>query len=128
MSITLKTVGIIVNSMGRTLAFYRALGFDIPAEADLEANVDFATPQGIVLGFLTLERAQQADPHFQVPTGSSINLQFECDIATEVDFIYKKLIGDGYKSYAEPWDAFWGQRFARVVDPDGRVVNFYAEL
>jgi hypothetical protein len=28
----------------------------------------------------------------------------------------------------EPWDAFWGQRYARVEDPDGNVVDLFAPL
>jgi uncharacterized glyoxalase superfamily protein PhnB len=28
----------------------------------------------------------------------------------------------------EPWDAFWGQRYALLRDPDGVEVNLYAPL
>jgi uncharacterized glyoxalase superfamily protein PhnB len=28
----------------------------------------------------------------------------------------------------EPWDAFWGQRYALLGDPDGVRVNLYAAL
>ena len=27
-----------------------------------------------------------------------------------------------------PWDAFWGQRYAQVKDPDGNVVDLFAPL
>ena len=128
MPIALKTIGVIVTDMSKTLAFYRTLGLDIPADADAEDNVDFATPQGVILGFLTLARAAGADAHFKTPTGSSLNLQFECGTAEEVDTTYKELMTAGYTSYAAPWDAFWGQRFARITDPDGRIVNLYASL
>jgi len=128
MSLKLKTIGIIVKDMGRTLAFYRALGFSIPEGVENEGNVDFEAPNGITLGFLSEEVAKQADPRFIEPVGQSLNLQFMLDSASEVDQLYKKLIDLGFTSYSEPWDAFWGQRFGRVLDPDGRIVNFYAEL
>ncbi|MFL6036949.1 MAG: glyoxalase, partial [Gaiellaceae bacterium] len=28
----------------------------------------------------------------------------------------------------EPFDAFWGQRYATVVDPDGNAVDLFAPL
>jgi uncharacterized glyoxalase superfamily protein PhnB len=27
-----------------------------------------------------------------------------------------------------PWDAFWGQRYATVLDPDGNSVDLFAAL
>ena len=128
MSIQLETIGIVVGDMGKTLAFYRTLGLPIPDGLEGEDNVDFATPNGIVFGFLTEALAKQADPKFQTPHGQSMNLQFLCTSPAEVDETYAKLIAAGYPSHVEPWDAFWGQRFARVKDPDNRIVNLYAHL
>ncbi len=28
----------------------------------------------------------------------------------------------------EPWDAFWGQRYAVIADPDGNTVDLFAAL
>jgi len=57
-----------------------------------------------------------------------MNLQFEVTKPEEVDHIYQNLLDAGYQSCAAIWDTFWGQRFARVQDPDGRIVNIYANL
>ena len=63
------------------------------------------------------------------PTQNECTLnKFEYDSPDEVDAIYAKLIRLGYASYREQWDAFWGQRFARVKDPDYGIVNLYAQL
>ena len=128
MAASLQTVGILVKDMAATLQFYRTLGLSIPADQDHDANVDVDLPGGIKLGFLTMERASQADPGFITPIGQSMNLQFVCGSSAEVDSTFQELVSAGYAAYAQPWDAFWGQRFARVVDPDGRVINLYAEL
>lgn len=128
MAIQLQTIGIVVTDMAKTLRFYRTLGLPIPEGLDAEENVDFEAPNGLTLGFLTLAMAQQADPNFKIPAGQSMNLQFLCDAPALVDSVYQKLMEAGYESYAEPWDAFWGQRFARVKDPDDRIVNIYAHL
>ena len=35
---------------------------------------------------------------------------------------------NGYRSHKAPWDAFWGQRYAVVVDPDGNHVDLFSPL
>jgi uncharacterized glyoxalase superfamily protein PhnB len=47
---------------------------------------------------------------------------------TEVDSLYAELTGAGYAGHLEPWDAFWGQRYAVVKDPDGNDVALFARL
>jgi catechol 2,3-dioxygenase-like lactoylglutathione lyase family enzyme len=128
MDIKLQTVGIVVNNMGETLRFYRTLGLPISQDLDNNPNVDYEMPNGITLGFITLKLAKMSDPKFKKPKGQSMNLQFLVTRPELVDSTYNKLVDAGYKSYAEPWDAFWGQRFARVEDPNGHVVNIYAHL
>ncbi len=128
MAIKLQTIGIITRDMSKTLGFYRALGMEIPMEADQEGNVDFVTSEGITLGFLLEAIAKQADPNYKAPVGQPMNLQFLMDSPAEVDALYTKMTQSGYIGYTQPWDAFWGQRFARITDPDGRVVNIYAHL
>jgi len=130
MSVTLKTVGVVAKDMAKTLAFYRLLGLAIPQEADGEHNVDFELPNRVVLGFLAEELAQRSDPRYRpfIEGGANLNLQFQFDSPAETDLTWKRLTDAGYHSYSEPWDAVWGQRFARVIDPDGRIVNLYAHL
>ena len=38
------------------------------------------------------------------------------------------LVAAGYQGGKEPWDAFWGQRYAQVFDPDGNSVDLFAPL
>jgi uncharacterized glyoxalase superfamily protein PhnB len=128
MALQLKTIGIIANDMGTTLAFYRTLGIEIPLGGEQKSNVEVEMPNGLMLGFLTAAAAKEADPNFQAPLGQTMNLQFMVDSPAEVDAVYERLTAASYSSYAAPWDAFWGQRFARVTDPDGRIVNIYAHL
>lgn len=46
----------------------------------------------------------------------------------KVDETHKKLIAAGYSSEKDPWDAFWGQRYASVRDPNGNQVDIFASL
>ena len=49
-------------------------------------------------------------------------------ISDEVDAAHAGLIADGYRSHVDPWDAFWGQRYATVLDPDDNPVEPSAPL
>ena len=48
------------------------------------------------------------------------------DPMAEVDRVFAELTSAGYESHLAPWDAFWGQRYAVVVDPDGHHVDLFA--
>ena len=39
-----------------------------------------------------------------------------------------RLIAAGFRGKAPPYDAFWGQRYATVLDPDGNGVDLFAEI
>ena len=58
--------------------------------------------------------------------GHRISLAFRCDSPGEVDRVFADLTGAGYEAANEPWDAFWGMRYAVVHDPDGNAVDLFA--
>lgn len=41
----------------------------------------------------------------------------------EVDDVYRDMTGAGYRRLQEPWDAFWGARYAIIEDPEGIAVG-----
>ena len=55
-------------------------------------------------------------------------LAFECADPAEVDSIYQSMVAAGFEGHLEPWDAFWGQRYATLRDPDGNGVDLFAPL
>jgi catechol 2,3-dioxygenase-like lactoylglutathione lyase family enzyme len=125
----LDVIGLVVADMGRTLAFYRELGLRIPAEADAEPHVEFAPPGGVRLAWDTVETIRSFDPDWTSPTGGPrMGLAFACDDPDEVDAVYARLVAAGYEGHKEPWDAFWGMRYAVVHDPDGNNVDLFAAL
>ena len=125
----LDMIGMVVSDMARSLAFYRALGLDIPVSADTEGHVEVTLPGGLRLGWDTEEVIRSFDENFTPHTGSgNMGLAFLCDSPEEVDAMYARLVGLGYHGYKAPWDAFWGQRYALVTDPDGTEVSLFAPL
>lgn len=128
MKVHLNTVGVVVQDMPKALAFYRLLGLDIAADEDHAPHVEYVAENGYAIGFVTEAMTRKSDPKWTDGFGNRINLQFKFDTVEEVDAIHHRLVKAGYESYQEPWDAFWGQRFARVVDPDKNVVNLFSPL
>ncbi len=66
------------------------------------------------------------NPDWIEPTGHRMGLAFKCENAAEVDALYQRVPAKGYRSHKEPWDAFWGQRYAVVLDPDDNPVDLFA--
>ncbi len=122
----LAVVGIVVEDMARSLAFYRRLGLDIPVQADSEPHVEVSLPGGLKLAFDTSETIRSFDPSWAPPAGSPrMALAFGCDAPAEVDKLYGDLVAAGYEGHKKPWDAFWGMRYAIVHDPDGNGVDLF---
>jgi len=129
MAPSLNLIGLVVADMGKRLAFYRRLGLDIPHSADTEPHVDCTLPSGIRLAWDTVDTIRSFDPGWAPPQGSSrMGLAFQCDSPAEVDRVYADLVKAGYEGHKEPWDAFWGQRYALIHDPDGNSVDLFAPL
>lgn len=122
-------IGLVVADMSASLAFYRLLGLDIPVGADTEGHVEVALPGGIRLAWDTVEEIHSFDPEWQPPTGGTgISTAFLVDSPAEVDSTHEAAVAAGYRVHKAPWDAFWGQRYATLIDPDGNHVDIFAPL
>ena len=129
MTARLDVIGIVVADMARSLAFYRRLGFDLPASADEEPHVEATLPGGLRIAWDTAETIRSFDPGWEPPSGGHrMGLAFACDDAAEVDKTYADLVSAGYRGHLEPFDAFWGMRYATVLDTDDNGVDLFATL
>lgn len=122
-------VELVVSDMAATLAFYRRLGLDIPDGAEGEPHVDVPFG-GVRIAFDTEEVIRSMDPSWSPPPVGHhrVALAFECPSPAEVDAAWAELTSAGYAGHLEPWDAFWGMRYAVVRDPDGTPVDLFAPL
>jgi catechol 2,3-dioxygenase-like lactoylglutathione lyase family enzyme len=130
MTLRFDLVGLIVADMARSLAFYRELGLAIPADADTQPHVEVTLPGGIRLAWDTVETIRSFDADWR-PAGEGsgrIALAFACGSVAEVDETYQRLHTAGHSGHLPPFDAFWGQRYAVVHDPDGNPVDLFAPL
>jgi catechol 2,3-dioxygenase-like lactoylglutathione lyase family enzyme len=123
----LNAVGIVVSDMARSIAFYRLLGLDVP-DTPGEGHVDAFLPSGVRFMLDTEETVKSFRPEWNRQAGNQLGLALECESPTEVDEVYARAAAAGFTTEKEPWDAFWGQRYAQLQDPDGVPVDLYASL
>ena len=123
----LDLIGLVVKNMADALRFYRLLGMEIPASADADDHVEVLSG-GLRIAWDELEMIKSFSPDWGEPGGHRMGLAFLCDSPAEVDRLYDTVVKAGYASHKAPWDAFWGQRYAQVNDPDGNVVDLFAPL
>ena len=123
----LNAIGVVAADMARSIRFYRLLGLDVPETPD-EGHVDTFLPNGVRFMLDTEEVIRSFRPDWSRAAGNQIALAFECASPAEVDETYKRAVDAGFHGEKEPWDAFWGQRYAQLQDPDGVGVDLYAAL
>jgi uncharacterized glyoxalase superfamily protein PhnB len=129
MPASLDLIGIVVQDMKRSLDFYRALGLVIQADQDGERHVEVVLANGLRLAWDTVAVVRSFDLEWQSPSGGHrISLDWLCDSVASVDAVYQELAAKGYQGYTPPFDAFWGQRYALVKDPDGNKIALFAPL
>lgn len=126
--VTLDAFGIVVADMARSLAFYRQLGLAFPEGAEEEGHVEVSLPGGLRLMFDTVAVIQRFAEWSPPSGGHRFALAFRCASPAEVDQVHAQLVEAGYDSMKAPWDAFWGQRYAQIADPDGNPVDLFAAL
>jgi catechol 2,3-dioxygenase-like lactoylglutathione lyase family enzyme len=123
----LNAIGIVVSDMERSIRFYRLLGLDVPETPD-EGHLNTDLPNGFRLMFDTEEVMRSFRPEWTRETGNQVALALECASPAEVDETYRRVVDAGFHGEKEPWDAFWGYRYAQLQDPDGVGVDLYASL
>ena len=123
----LDAFSVVVSDMGRALAFYRKLGLEFPDGAEKEDHVEAQLPGGLRYMLDTESVMRSFDPEWSRPSGGhAVAGAFKCDSAEDVDRVYAELLQAGGSTHKEPWDAFWGYRYAQVKDPDGNVLDLFA--
>jgi catechol 2,3-dioxygenase-like lactoylglutathione lyase family enzyme len=124
----LNQINLVVRDMDAASEFYRRLGLEIPSSPPWDAHHRSATtPDGLDFDLDSSAFAQQWDEGWPSgATGPVIGFGF----ATRdgVDATYADLVGAGYRGQQSPYDAFWGARYAVVLDPEGNPVGLMSPV
>ncbi len=120
-----SAIGIVSADLERSRAFYRLLGLEF---ADGDDHVEAELLGGLHLMLDTEETMRSFRPDWTRETGNQVALAFQCGSPADVDETYARVVEAGFESVKEPWDAFWGMRYAQLRDPDGVGIDLHAAL
>jgi uncharacterized glyoxalase superfamily protein PhnB len=131
MQLELNQLDLVVRDMEKTVAFYRALGVDIPESAIWRTatgahHVEVRLPGGFSLAFDSAALAKAYNRGWREPAaavGARSVVGFNVAARDDVDRIHDELQKLGHHSSQPPFDAFWGASYAIVEDPDGNHVG-----
>jgi len=118
-------IGIVSSDLARSIAFYKLLGIEFPED---EGHIEATLPNGTRLMLDGEDVIRSFRPDWKRETGNQLALAFACASPAEVDETYQRIVDAGFESDKEPWDAFWGYRYAQVLDPDGVQIDLFAKL
>ena len=125
---TFDAIGVIATDLGATLAFYRLLGLEVPEGAESEPHVEIDLGGGMRLLVDPVSTIESFSTFEPATGGRNVGFAFRCDSPAEVDATFELVTSAGYGVKEAPFDAFWGQRYATVLDPDGNPVDLSAPL
>ena len=120
-------VHLAVADMSASMVFYRLVGLAIPEDAEGQQHVEVPLSDGVHMAFSTPTVMSMYDPGWRGPASSTASvLQLRVPTRQAVDDMYSTLTGRGYAGHLAPIDAFWGNRYCEVDDPDGHTVGFHS--
>lgn len=120
-------VHIAVADMAAAMAFYRHTGLVVPDGAEDRPHVEIDLGFGVHLAFSTPAVVSMYDRGWRGASPSTATvLQFRLSSRAAVDEMYESLTSSGYQAHLPPLDAFWGNRYCEVDDPDGHAVGFHS--
>ncbi len=125
-------VNVVVADMDTTLAFYRLLGLDVeavpiswpPGTGGRHATALSADGPRVEFDNTELARIWG---HAGLAPGTPV-MGFSFESRGQVDVTYGELVAAGYRGRLDPYDAFFGARYAMVDDPDGHSVGLMSPI
>jgi predicted lactoylglutathione lyase len=122
----LDAVSVTSKDLVKSAKFYALLGFEFPEFVPEIKHLEPITAEGnvrLMIDDWALIRSMTGiDP--APPTHSSFAMM--CNTPAEVDRCVDRVRAAGFKVVKDPWDAFWDQRYAIVMDPDDYMVDIFA--
>jgi catechol 2,3-dioxygenase-like lactoylglutathione lyase family enzyme len=135
---TLDQINLVCHDLDASIAFYRRLGVEIPesrvwrtttgahhanaADQSADQAIDFDLDSTAFATHWNAGWKGRSDLQGRVVVG------FGVPTREDVDAIYRDMTDAGYRGLQEPWDAFWGARYAIIEDPDGIAVGLMSPV
>jgi uncharacterized glyoxalase superfamily protein PhnB len=125
--VSLDAIGIVSADPTRSVAFYKLLGVELVQFQD-SGHYEAKAANGMRVLMDTIAVIKSFDPSFEKKQGTGLTMCFKLDSAKAVDELHATIAAAGHRTIKAPWNAFWGQRYACVADPDGNQIDLFAQL
>ena len=119
-------IGIASKNIEASISFYNIFGLDFIKYGD--DHYEAQTQSGVRIMLDSHELLKKLNPNFLEVKSPTTSFGFKKDKPTMVDELFTSLKDSGAIVIKEPWDAFWGQRYASVLDPDGNQIDIFSPL
>ena len=127
-SMRLDAVSVTSGDLARSAKFYTLLGFRFPDfKADTQ-HLEPMTAEGEVRLMIDDKTLMKSIIGKEPTPSNHSSFAIKCTSPAEVDGVVARIRAAGFSVVKEPWDAFWGQRYAIVADPEGYMVDLFAPL
>ena len=117
----LAQVNLIVTDLARAKEFWTLLGWPSTPRHTNAALLTF--PSGMNLVLHEPEFARRWDPAYAGPAAGSTVVDLNVSSREAVDELHGRVVEAGFTSSVEPWDTFFGARYAIVSDADGHRIG-----
>jgi uncharacterized glyoxalase superfamily protein PhnB len=124
----IDAVGVTSSDLKKTVAFYQLLGFQFGEFKEGEDHLEPETQSGSARLMIDSKKLIKELLGEDPKPGNHSSFAIQYSSPEEVNEAAEKVKDAGHKIVTEPWDAFWGQRYAVVQDPDGYRIDLYAKL
>lgn len=124
----LNAIGVTSSNFQKTVEFYSLLGYQFPDFKNEDQHLEPITPDTSARLMIDKKELIQEILGEEPKPSNHSAFAIEYNSSQEVNGVVKKIKDKNFKVIKEPWDAFWGQRYAIVEDPDGYKIDLYAAL
>lgn len=127
LNMKIDAVGVSSSNFEVTVKFYTILGFRFESFEKGSQHLEAERVDGARLMIDSTEMIKGILGEAPKPSNHS-SFAIEYNNPEEINNIAKLLVEDNFKIVKEPWDAFWGQRYCIVQDPDGYRMDLYCRI
>lgn len=114
-------VNLIVTDLARAKQIWGLLGWSSVPRHTNAAVITF--PSGITLVLHEPTFARRWDPAFTGPAAGSTVIDVNLPTRHAVDEAHARAVAAGFTSSVDPWDTFFGARYAIIGDHDGHRIG-----
>lgn len=127
-SMKLDAVSVVSDDLEKSRRFYELLGFAFDRHGPGDDHIEARTaPDGVRLMIDSRKLVASLTGTTPEPATHSAFAML-CESPAEVNATAKVVEEAGFEIVTPPWDAFWGQRYAVVRDPNGYMIDLFAPL